>query len=422
MLEILKEFLNYLKNPKDELHEDQSTKNKRNTFFALLLFSIVFNFFYLFILLALEKLNIISSDSHALGPFMAKNHILIVFAAVVLIGPLLEEFVFRYFLKLKPNKINSLVYKGIRFLNDDLAEFLKRNIKQFWSKYFKWIFYSSAVLFGFVHLYNYTDLNSPLLLWPILILSQVFGGLAFAYLRIRFNFKLAFYAHAIFNFSLIAFFFLSTPQTSEIVKISNENFDLHIEEINYSLTSSYRVDYGEDEYKMARNSLSTIVRQLKESDVQYFETNNQAKTEAIFNLSYKAHNPEALEFKSDTILKYFGEAYGFNVKDINVVKDVYVLRIKDARSLYKHRTTDSIIIFTSNINQIELKAGELTTLANSISSRSKTEIIVKDTISDRFNFTLPTNMALMKQSLNNYGLEIIEDKADLESFFIEFKK
>lgn len=422
MLEIVKEFLNYLKNPKDELHEDQSAKNKRNTFFALLVFDIVFSIFYIFLVLSLEKLNIISSDSHALGPFMAKNHILIVFAAVVLIGPLFEEFVFRYFLKLKPNKINSLVYKGIRFLNDDLAEFLKRNIKQLWAKYFKWIFFSSAVLFGFVHLNNYTNLNSPLALLPLLILSQIISGLIFGYLRVRFSFRMAFLAHAFFNFILVLFLFLTTPQTSDIVNISNEDFDLHIEQINYTVKSSYYFEYQEGEYKLDLFSLSSIVRDLKDSNVQYFETNNQAKTENIFNLSYEAHNPEALEFKKDTILKYFGEAYGFNVKDINVVKDVYVLRVKNENSLYKHLSSENNTSFSSNINQFELKAGTLKALASSISMRSNSEIIIKDTISDSFDFTLPSNMALMKQSLNNYGLEIVEDKADLESFFIEFKK
>lgn len=422
MLKIIKDFICYIKNPKDELDKDQSLRNKLSTLFSLLLLSFVFNALYFLFLSFLEYFNIISSSGHAFEAFLAENHILYVIIIAVLIAPWFEEFTFRYFLRLQPNRIYSFVYKTISFVNVNTAEFLKKNLRLLWQNYFKWLFYSSAVLFGLIHLFNFTDSNTAFLLLPLLIVTQILGGLIFAYLRVRFSFNLAFIAHALYNLSIIIFILLIEAPTTDVVKISNEDFDLHIEKLNYSLKSSYRIDAADNEYKLYKNSLGAIVRNLKQTDAQYFETNDQAETEWIFNLNYTAHSPEAFEFKQDTILKYFGAVYNFKVKDISIVKDVYVLRIKDHKSLNRHRTTDSILSFSSNINKIEIKAGSLQTLASSLSSRSKTEIIVKDSLSDRFNFALPTNLALMKQSLNAYGLEIIEDKADLQTFFIEFDK
>ncbi|MCS7061291.1 MAG: CPBP family glutamic-type intramembrane protease, partial [Anaerolineae bacterium] len=68
----------------------------------------------------------------------------------------------------------------------------------FFRRYVAVYYYVSALLFGFVHLTNYSTLNA----WwyaPILILPQLIGGFLFGYARIRLGFWYAVLAHMLTN-------------------------------------------------------------------------------------------------------------------------------------------------------------------------------------------------------------------------------
>lgn len=130
---------------------------------------------------------------------------------IILIGPFIEEVVFRLFLNLRKLTISIslsvyiylisanwigtkhielnvclriilvivvtiLVYRGIS----------ERFLILMKTKYFRYIFYSAAILFGFVHLFNFSPLSMKVILVsPLLILPPVCYGLAMGYLRLK---------------------------------------------------------------------------------------------------------------------------------------------------------------------------------------------------------------------------------------------
>ncbi|MCS7055847.1 MAG: CPBP family glutamic-type intramembrane protease [Thermoflexales bacterium] len=68
----------------------------------------------------------------------------------------------------------------------------------FFRRYVGVYYYFSSLLFGFIHLTNYTSLGA----WwyaPILILPQIIGGFVFGYVRIRLGFWYAVLAHIAAN-------------------------------------------------------------------------------------------------------------------------------------------------------------------------------------------------------------------------------
>lgn len=74
------------------------------------------------------------------------------------------------------------------------------SLKQFYERNFGLIFYFSALLFGVVHISNYSPMNiTTLLLSPLLTLHQVISGLGFGYIRVREGFVYAILFHSIVN-------------------------------------------------------------------------------------------------------------------------------------------------------------------------------------------------------------------------------
>jgi len=134
--------------------------------------------------------------------------------------PLLEETVFR--LWLKPGKYNhyislacclgTLLYMWIRYGLDNIFTWYYYIvliavilINKFTSgkdnNHFRLWMYISAILFGFVHLNNYADvLSIDIWKYPLLVFPQLCLGLAAAYIRLRYGFKYSVLLHSVNNF------------------------------------------------------------------------------------------------------------------------------------------------------------------------------------------------------------------------------
>ena len=70
-------------------------------------------------------------------------------------------------------------------------------LQAFYNKYSRIVFYSVALLFGAIHIFNY-DANVWLFL-PVLVLPQVIIGLLFGFVRLRYGFNWALLLHAFHN-------------------------------------------------------------------------------------------------------------------------------------------------------------------------------------------------------------------------------
>jgi len=109
-----------------------------------------------------------------------------VFVILVLITPLIEEFVFRYFLRYKSFMSNFISLEK-------------------WNKIFPLLVYLFNISFALIHLTNFS--NSSVLFYllsPIIVLSQAVTGFSITYIRVRLNFIYGVIFHWIWN--LVVFF------------------------------------------------------------------------------------------------------------------------------------------------------------------------------------------------------------------------
>ncbi|MEI6765651.1 MAG: CPBP family glutamic-type intramembrane protease [Bacteroidota bacterium] len=85
------------------------------------------------------------------------------------------------------------------FVNLFIRRFNK-SLEWFWIKYFRLIFYSSAIIFGFMHLGNYWIPNYTIvLLSPFFLLPFMFAGLNLGYIRLRYGIIFSIVLHAFNN-------------------------------------------------------------------------------------------------------------------------------------------------------------------------------------------------------------------------------
>lgn len=219
----INEVISYVTNPKNEISNDLSIKDRIKDIIALYFIKVVTGF----ILIAVLKLLFNINNTAALA-FIEKYHPLIVLFVGGLITPLFEEAIFRLSLTFKPIFLSislgllcllvssQILDVGILKLDETIilrysigmaAGILtyyisiknRLGINNFWEIHFRWIYYFSAIAFGLVHFSNY-DLNSnTVYLIPLLTLPHIIAGFLFGYVRIKHGFQYAIIFHSLNN-------------------------------------------------------------------------------------------------------------------------------------------------------------------------------------------------------------------------------
>jgi hypothetical protein len=155
---------------------------------------------------------------------------------VVLLGPFLEESMFRLLLNFKTRsvaissalllymlveghlfqfnffnityyvKLLSAIAVGLfaaKFFTQPLLDKIK-------TKYFPVFFYGMAALFALGHISNYTPLNYKVIyMYPILVLPQFFEGLFISNIRMKYGFMWGFFLHGLINLPTAIVFLLN---------------------------------------------------------------------------------------------------------------------------------------------------------------------------------------------------------------------
>lgn len=134
----------------------------------------------------------------------------------VLIAPFLEEMAFRYFLRrpsvawwlvplimaaflLGVNDLSRSLY-GLTFILLLLHQrYGKINyvLARFWKKHLGVFFYLSVLVFGLMHLYNFSGQIG--LLHVLLVLPQLSAGLVLGYIRMSYGIGASIFAHCVYN-------------------------------------------------------------------------------------------------------------------------------------------------------------------------------------------------------------------------------
>lgn len=202
-------FVSFLKHPKD-VQTKESFKRKLQTIFILLGLEMCLLYFVLVPLYYLmEPLVSVKEELDYKDDTLFMSVIL-----SIILAPIFEEIGLRLILR----RIFPIKYIFSQKL---------------WDKIFPFLVYASSVIFGFVHLTNYTNDG----LWfyvfsPIIISYQLIGGLVIVFIRVKYNFFYGMLYHALWN-TLMTFIMFFTDNFSSPYQEKTEKYSIEISEKHF---------------------------------------------------------------------------------------------------------------------------------------------------------------------------------------------
>ena len=213
MKNILLEVYDFIKNPNDQRIKNWSLElNVKYLLYILFFKFIIAALIYFPLIYFLDKIEPLVYETRI---DYKSNTFLQVLVVTSILVPIVEEFIFRYLLRY--NKLFSII------INKDK-----------WNIIFKILVYTSIFIFGFGHSSNYEN-NSTLFycILPILISTQLIGGVFLTFLRVRFNLLTSIVLHVSWN-GLLTIIPFAITIFEKPYENSSENHTLIIEYLNYN--------------------------------------------------------------------------------------------------------------------------------------------------------------------------------------------
>ena len=201
-MNVLLDFVSFFKNPILEKDENQEFTYKIQVFFLLLFGCFAISFFLSIIIGMLYSSGLIENDYHAFDK-LKQLPAYQVFLTAAVIGPFIEEILFRAPLVLFKSPLKLYVYlipfskQKIEFPKIEINAFKNPNV-------FRYAFYGCTIAFGFMHLMNYQIDTQIIIFSPILVAPQLILGLIFGYVRVRLGLVWAIAMHATYNGILVS--------------------------------------------------------------------------------------------------------------------------------------------------------------------------------------------------------------------------
>jgi membrane protease YdiL (CAAX protease family) len=225
------DLIDFLKNPKDQSAPDLIFTEKLKKLFSLFIIEVPIMGILIILISGLETLGLVNSEEHKLHDIIKTWPIWLLLLFTVVIGPFIEELIFRSYLRYKKNYLFNFIISLVSltgFRNEQKTEIF---LNSFWKNRYKFIFYFSAVLFGVVHIANFKFSYLILLLSPILVAPQIVLGLFIGFLRVRYGFILGFLLHVIHNALFIGITLIFMTNTPEQLNIKKNNYTNKVEKI-----------------------------------------------------------------------------------------------------------------------------------------------------------------------------------------------
>lgn len=169
---MLKIIWDYLKNPIYEEDENTDFRYRFAIVIQLVIYALLVSLVLLAISGTLESVFNLNVGKHAMEDILDKSP-WVLLLSVVIAAPLFEE----------------LIFRGPMSLFKE-------------SPYFKYVFYTLTLIFGYVHIFNFEINTSTILLSPFLVAPQISIGVFLGYIRVRFGLLWSMLFHATYNFIL----------------------------------------------------------------------------------------------------------------------------------------------------------------------------------------------------------------------------
>lgn len=174
MNETFQELLSYLKNPILEKDSNQNFKYRFKKFGYLLVLCLLTGILITPLFVIIEELGLVNMEEHAMEEMLKKFSKPALFLMAAIVAPVLEELIFRAPITLFKTKTS-----------------------------FRIGFYVFAIIFGLVHLSNFTITKNVILLAPILVLPQILLGGYLGFIRVRFGLGWSIALHGCYNGILV---------------------------------------------------------------------------------------------------------------------------------------------------------------------------------------------------------------------------
>ena len=268
---IYSDLFHFLKNP-DEDKSDLTLKDKWRIIFLILLLDFAIAFSSIIIINLFEEYKILKLDY--VDIFIDKSFLFILILAGIII-PIFEEFIFRFPLTYQRNYF----FRAIFFL-------FKTKGKIVWNKYYKFIFYSFALIFALIHLTNYNNNSLEFfLLTPFIVLSQFVGGLTLGYTRLKLGLIWSILQHSLFNSIIFTTGFLFF-NVEPLINIENNDYYLKIEHYQIKkddklVSKFYRTNEKIDSVKVINADIKSVLQEINLNDSIVFNEKGQ------INLTFK---------------------------------------------------------------------------------------------------------------------------------------
>lgn len=428
MLDNLKQtftdLISFLKNPRDEAGPELSVAQKFKSVISLLIIEIPLMAVLILLISGLETLGLVDPDNHKILDMIKSYPVVLLLVLTVVIGPLIEELIFRLYLRYKNNYalhflISIVSLTGAR--NEQKAETFFISL---WKKRYKFIFYFSAVIFGLIHISNFEFSYTILLLSPILVAPQIILGLIIGYSRVRMGFISGLLLHSLHNAFFIGIPLFFMLNDTEKLNAETSSFSIKIEETNDISIPSTLKNYP-DSLVYKNVSLKTTLTYLLNTNEILLNTNDTVMLDKTLHLNFKNKSKDSSQTKS-IALNQLAKSYDFKIKKSTIPTEVWNLEVTNQALLSKYKSNNNAYgnIITVNPKEIIIEKSKISALVYTLIPKSNKMILDKTGSEDNYNLTLKINdfESIKKQLKEKYGLSLVKQKINLEHFTVEFQK
>jgi len=195
---VLTTFLTFLRNPDDNPAPSSSLGTRVRALMLLLVYDLLFAFAAGAVIGLIGDTGLVDLENHAVAQALEQFSVWQLLLIAVLGTPLVEELLFRLPLRFETNPITGLVRIFTPTAGPDADAELRAHRRAGWQRNYRYIFYGLTVAFALMHLTNYPEWSTGLLLVsPIIVAPQFVMGTIAGFLRVRYGFWWAFWLHAI---------------------------------------------------------------------------------------------------------------------------------------------------------------------------------------------------------------------------------
>ncbi|MBC5774262.1 CPBP family intramembrane metalloprotease [Pontibacter sp. KCTC 32443] len=449
------DLIGFLKNPTDSPETEMPIKGKLRELFNLLLINIVLSVALVGIIELIVLLGWVNYDGHAVSEMLRKFPIWGGLLLAVIIVPFFEEVVFRSGLRFRRGYFTlltalmlfvagilsfryltlfwalgiSIAFGGIMIIYllkaYSIGEFLERK----WSQIYGILFYSIAVIFGLVHISNYTNFNYAsvaLLLIPVLVAPQIWAGLALGYIRVKYGFFWGFFLHAAHNAVFIVPTLLFINQLEEKLNIHNENYSLKVEEhFRYDDTAGSTSIISGDTVAFENTKLNDVITHLLQTEEVSIQNKIGNKSTRAVNLYYKSETSDLAKTKA-AILAELQKLYKFDVTKADVQKEMWDVEVENTTALAANISnrgdkTSEVMVDKKGIKMHNVTMEQL---IGTLQKEYNIALADKTTDEGRYNFKFSKmSFEELKSELKEkYGLVLQSKMIMTQQALVEFRK